>query len=263
VRNVSCVDVFRKAVWGERVSNLQVSDCESILTGPFRSYLDWWFGASDSDTATFTRCRIDNTHLAAGFETFRSNNVQFIDCVSKNGVFSSNSSGNFVLDGFTLTITAGSQFDKTSFSHLNPAVNINSNIQPPNAAMQIGGTIKNVSITVEGPIDRLGNLLKGIVINDQNPNITVTGGIITYPNGKPGAEVGPFGINSTGTNTVVRDLIVTGKPANWWETNIYVRDGIVSNCKAERIQVAQQGKGTPPGSAPDGRGARGRGYRVR
>jgi hypothetical protein len=194
VSNVSCVDVFRKAVWGERVSNLQVSDCEARLTEPFRGYLEWWFGASDSEGCTFTRCNIDNTHLAAGFETFRSNNVKFIACVSKNGVFSSNSSGNFLLDGFTLMVTAGSQFDETSFHHLNPAVNINSNIQPPNPAMLMGGTIKNVNITVQGPIDALGNLLKGIVINGQNPNIMVNGGIITYPNGIPGAEVGPFGL---------------------------------------------------------------------
>ena len=42
-----------------------------------------------------------------------------------------------------------------------------------------------MNITVEGPIDGLGNLLKGIVINDKNPNVTVTGGMIAYPNGRP------------------------------------------------------------------------------
>jgi hypothetical protein len=240
VRNVSCVDVFRKAVWGERVSNLQVSDCDSTLTEPFRGYLDWWFGASDSDGCTFTRCRIDNTHLAPGFETFRSNNIKFIDCVSKNGTFSSNSSGNFLLDGFSLTVTAGSKFDESSFSHRNPSVDINSNIRPPNAAMPMGGTIKDVKITVQGPIDAFGNLLKGIVINDQNSNVTVNGGIITYPNGTPGAEIGPFGVISTGTNTVVRNLTVTGKPANSWEANIDVHNGIVSDCRAERIKVDSQ-----------------------
>jgi hypothetical protein len=237
IRNVSCVDVFRKAAWGEHTSNLQVYDCDLIMNDPFRGYLEWWFGVSDSSNSTFTRCRINSKYLIPGFETFRSDGVKFIDCISKNGVFSSNSSGNFLLDGFTLVVTAGSQFDKKSFSHLNPAVNINSNIQPPNAAMPMGGTIKKVNIIVQGPIDALGNLLKGIVINDQNSNITVTGGIITYPNATPGAEVGPFGVNSTGTNTAIRNLTVTGKPANSWEVNIYVRNGIVTDCTAERIQV--------------------------
>src|SRR5262249_12229802 len=103
-----------------------------------------------------------------------------------------------------------------------------------------GGTINNVNITVQGPIDALGNLLKGIVINDRNPNITVNGGIIGYPNGRPGAEVGPFGVNSTGSNTVIHNLTVTGKPANWWEANIYVRSGIVTDSTAERIKVDLQ-----------------------
>jgi hypothetical protein len=201
MRNVSCIDVFRKAVWGERVRNLQVSDCDSTLTEPFRAYVEWWFGASDSDGCTFTRCHIDNTHLAAGFETFRSNNIKFIDCTSKNGVFSSNSSGNFLLDGFTLKVTTKAQFDGKSFHHLNPLVNINSNIQPPNDAMLMGGAIKNIYITVEGPIDAIGNLAKGIVINDNIPNMTVDGGTIRYPDGLPNAEVQPYGLRSEGDNS--------------------------------------------------------------
>jgi hypothetical protein len=64
--------------------------------------------------------------------------------------------------------------------------------------------------------------------------------IIAYPNGKPGAEVGPFGVNSTGSNTVIRNLTVSGKPANSWEANIYVRSGIVSGSTAERIKVDLQ-----------------------
>lgn len=237
IRNVSCANVFRKAAWGEYVHNLRVYDCNLTMDDPIRGYLEWWFGVSDSNNSTFSRCRVDSKYLIAGFETFRSDGVEFVNCTSKNGVFSSNSSGNFVLDGFNLTVTARSQFDETSFSHFNAAININSNIQPPNAAMVMGGTIKNVNIIVEGPIDALGNLLKGIVINGLNPNITITGGIIIYPNASPGVEVGPFGVNSTGANTVVRDLTVTGKLANSWEANIYVRDGMVSNCTAERIRV--------------------------
>lgn len=70
----------------------------------------------------------------------------------------------------------------------------------------------------------------------------MNGGIITYPNGTPDAEVGPFGVNSIGTNTVIRNLTVTGKPANSWEANIYVRNGIVTGCTAERIQVDSQNR---------------------
>ena len=116
-------------------------------------------------------------------------------------------------------------------------MNINANIQPPDKSMEAGGTIRNTKITLEGPIDARGNLLKGIVINSTNPNVTVDGGLISYPDGTPGAEVGPFGVISDGANTIVRNLTVTGRPVDRWEANIYVRNGIVSECIAERIRV--------------------------
>ena len=87
---------------------------------------------------------------------------------------------------------------------------------------------------------RSATFSKGIVINGDNPNVTVDGGLISYPDGRRGAEVGPFGVNSTGTNTVIRNLTVTGKPANSWEANIYVRNGVVSGCTAKRIRVDSQ-----------------------
>jgi hypothetical protein len=162
--------------------------------------------------------------------------VAFIDCIARNASFASNSSGNFVLEGFKLTITPSAKFDDEAFSRFNPAVNINTNIQPPNAATIFGGTIRNIDIRVEGPIDSLGNLLKGIVINKDNPNVSVDGGFIGYPDGKRGA-IGPFGVDATGDNAIIRNLTVTGKPAEPWETNIYVRNGVVSNCKAAKIRV--------------------------
>ena len=202
--------------------------------------MEWWFGVSDSIGGMFTRCKIDSPYLQRGFETFRSNGISFIDCESRNATFASNSSGNFRLENFRLPVTARSQFDEVSFPHLISAVNINSNIQPPDALLQQGGLIKNMQMTVEGPIDSKGNLLKGIIVNDFNPNVTIDGGTMSYPDGSPTAEVGPFGVNATGTNTAIRNLTVTGKPANSWEANIYVRNGIVTDCTAERIQVDSQ-----------------------
>jgi hypothetical protein len=237
VHNVDLVDVFRKAVWGEFTSGLQVHDCGLTLREPFRGYLEWWFGVSDSSNSVFARCRVDSKYLVGGFETFRSDKAVFIDCSAKNATFSSNSSGNFMLDGFALTITAGAQFDEESFSQFNPAVNINTNIQPPSKTVVGGGTIRNVSIRVDGPIDSHGNLLKGIVINKDNPNVTVDGGLIDYPDGRLGAVIGPFGVDATGDNAIIRNLTVTGEPANSWESNIYVRNGIVTECRAKRIRV--------------------------
>jgi hypothetical protein len=240
IHNVSCVDVFRKAVWAEYADGFQAHDCNLKITEPFRGYLEWWFGVSDSRNGTFTRCTINSKCLISGFELFRSDGTRFIDCGGRNASFSSNSSGNFLLDGFNLDITERAQFDEKSFHHLNPAVNINTNIQPPNDALKLGGTIKNIRIAVEGPIDARGNLLKGIVVNRDNPNVRIDGGLISYPDGVHAAEVGPFGVNSTGENTVVRGLTVTGRPANPWEANIYVHNGRIIQCKAKQIRVDSQ-----------------------
>jgi hypothetical protein len=237
IHSVSVVDVLSKAVWGEYTDGLQVYDCTLTINDPIRTYFEWWFGVSDSSNSTFNRCKINSAWLIGGFETFRSNGVEFVECGGTNATFSSNSSGNFVLDAFVVTVTAGAQFDEKSFSHFNPVVNINSNIQPPDKSMEAGGIIRNAKITLEGPIDARGNLLHGIVINSNNPNVTVNGGLISYPDGTSGAEVGPFGVYSTGANTTIRNITVTGRPVEWWQANIYVRKGIVSNCTAERIRV--------------------------
>ena len=107
IRNVSFVDVLSKAVWGQYTVGLQVYDCDLTINDPIRAYLAWWFGVSDSSDGTFSRCMINSEWLVGGFEMFRSNGVKFIECGGKNAVFSSNSSGNFVVDAFVVTITAG------------------------------------------------------------------------------------------------------------------------------------------------------------
>ncbi len=237
IRNVSCFNVFRKAGWGEYTIKLQIADCDFAYDDAHMGYVEWWFGVSDSRDATIARCKIDSKYLIPGFETFRSDNVKFIDCVSKNGVFSSNSSGNFLLENLSLTVTAGSRFSDASFSGYNPGVNINSNIQPPNEAMSLGGLIKNIRLDVQGAVNADGNFLKGIIINSDNPNVTVDGGLITYPDQTSPTEIGPFGVNSTGQNTTVQNLTVTGKPFNSWEANIKILNGVVTGCTAYRIIV--------------------------
>jgi hypothetical protein len=240
IRNVSCVDVFRKAAWGEYTNNLQVYDCDLTINDPFRAYLEWWFGVSDSVNCTFKNCRIDSAYLIPGFEGFRSDGVKFIECRSVNASFAMNSTGNFVIDSPNVTIKAGSQFDMT-FHFQNPIFNINSNIKPSNEAMQMGGLIRNVSLSCEGYINANNDSLRGIVIDGDNPNVTIDGGVMTYPDyATPSKMPGACGINSIGPNTRVRNLTVTGtvNPDNYPGANIAVANGTVTNCTAGRIMVA-------------------------
>jgi hypothetical protein len=196
---------------------------------------------SDSVNCTFTNCRIGSAYLIAGFEGFRSDGVKFIGCHSVNASFSMNSTGNFMIDSPNVTIKASSQFDIMSFHFQNPIFNINSNIKPPNEAMLMGGLIRNVSLICEGYINVNNDLLRGVVINEENPNVTIDGGVMIYPDyAAPSSMPGACGVNSTGPNTQVRNLTVIGivNPDNSPGANIAVANGTVTNCGAGRIKVA-------------------------
>jgi hypothetical protein len=136
------------------------------------------FQYADSTGGECRDCSVDSAYLTAGFETFRSNGVTFTRSVGTNAVFSSNSSGNWLFDEMNLTIEANSQYDSLSFSADNPIVNINSNISPPDASMELGGTIRNPTIISEGYVNASNDILTGIIVNIDNPNITIEG---SYP----------------------------------------------------------------------------------
>jgi hypothetical protein len=235
---IDCIDVFMKAAWSEFGSNVTATDCTCVINEPHGSYLaQWFYGASDSLNCTFTNCDFTSPYLNHGFETFRSNNVSFIGCTSTNGVFSSNSSGNFVVEDFDLTVTSLSKYSETSFNKNTPMLNINSNIQPPDAAMLLGGVIENLTIELQDIVDATGNYLKGVVVNADNPNITIDGTLITYDGDRGAGEIGPFGVISTGDNTTVENLTVSGGLLHAFVASIDILDGTVTNCTAERIKI--------------------------
>jgi hypothetical protein len=240
IEGVSCTDVFRKAAWVERSKDVQITNCLLTMTDAFRGYLEWWFGASDSERCTLTQCVVDSKYLVGAFESFRSNGVKFVNCRSRNGTFSSNSSGNFLLVNFSLTVAAGSQFDDVAFHHLNPMVNINSNIQPPNAATIHGGMIRNVRV-VSNYINVNNDQLCGISVTEQNPNIRIEGGHFYYENYAPPSELpGACAVNSLGANTRVSNLAVVGtiNRAKYPGANISVTNGTVDDCEAALVKVA-------------------------
>jgi hypothetical protein len=238
-RNMSVTDVWHFGFAADQsCDGVLFEDCEIHLTEPVMTYAAWRFIAADSRNVTFLRCRHETPWLQGGFETFRSNHTKFIDCTGVNATWSSNSSGNWLLENFTLTVKPRSQFSTGSFSELNPMVNVNSNVQPPDPEILMGGMVKNIDLDCQGYInsdpDKWRNL-KGIVVNDQNPKITIDGGTIRYRD--PGFA---SGVVSTGPNTVVRNLTVIGSitSAHYPGANIYVpADGVVENCAAEVIRV--------------------------
>ncbi len=229
IHDISCIDVARKAAWAAYSSRTHIYDCDCTITESMRAYLEWWFGASDSYTVTVTNCTLNHAYAAPGFEGFRSDGIRFIGCTSVNGTFSMNSTGNFLIDNTTMTFKAGAQYlnNDNNFGHTTPAVSINSNIYPPNVSMQLGGTISAFKMTVQGAMNNLGHMQNGIVIDAQNPNITIDGIYMTYPT----VTVQPYNIRSDAQNTVVQNFTVTCNSING-QANIDIMNGTITNCTA-------------------------------
>jgi hypothetical protein len=180
IQNLTVVDVFQNAIGvSAGSSDINVYDCRVYVTEPLREYVQWMYQISDSKNVSVYDSYLESAYLVQGFEIFRSDDSKFVNMNSINGVAAVNSSGRFILEDMNITIHANSQFDFASFSPFNPIVNINTNIQPPAASILDGGAIINPIINLEGYINANNDVLNGIVVNADNPNITITGG---YPN---------------------------------------------------------------------------------
>jgi hypothetical protein len=199
--------------WARRV--------EVICTKGLQNYVQWLIQWSDSSLGGAEDCTINSPYLTAGLEMFRSSGVIFRRVNTRNATFSSNSSGgHFLFEDCAITIEANSQMSELSFSRYNPIFNVNSNIQPPNKDMALGGQILRQMIIVEGYINANHDNLIYCVINAENPNIIIEG---TYPDAEnpkgffsgPDWHVGTNGfdgifVRSAGSNVTIRGMRFKG-----------------------------------------------------
>lgn len=223
------------------------TDCDLIgsyarITEPQQHYVGWQIQQADSSGGTITDGEVDSDYIISGFEIFRSDGTDIIGAVGRNAALASNSSGGgWLMDELDLTIEANSKAASQTWWSVNqPVVNINSNIQPPNPAMEEGGTIRNPTI-VNNYLNVSNELMTAIVVNVDNPNITIEGtypscvspvGLITYPaaNGSVG-----MGINSDGQNTVITGIRLDGSNLNatWGDVRLQsgssITDSVADN----------------------------------
>jgi Bacterial Ig-like domain len=138
-----------------------------------------------------------------------------------------------------ITIHANSQFDQ-AFSSFNPIVSISSNIQPPAASLLDGGLIINPNINLEGYINANNDVLNGIVVNANNPNITISGGypddpsaggLIQYPD-YSGTGFAGSQIRSDNAAITVDGIRVTGTTPY---QIVAATGSIVENCVVDTI----------------------------
>jgi hypothetical protein len=234
-------DVFQKAVGTAFSDNVWANQIENIMTDGLRVYVQWQFQWTDSVGGGCVDCTITSPTLIAGFEAFKSKDTQFVRPVGTNASIAMNSAGNFLIQDARLTVEAMSQHPDRAFSEYNPLININSNIDAAHPYLVLGGTINNATIIHEGYINANKDLLRGIVVNVNNPSISISGGLYQAPDYQmPSRLNGPNGVTSSGTNTVVDGMKVVGTVSTnlYPGANILVEDGIVVNCIADTIRVA-------------------------
>lgn len=247
--NVKITDVFQSAVGTRFANNVWAYNCDCIVTDPLRVYLGWMMQWADSDGGGLINCSIDSNYLTAGFESFKSTNTIFVNCTGRNVSASANDAGNFLYDNMTLVVEGMSIYDQTSFSHFNPLVNVNTNIGGLNAPL--GGTIRNPRILQPEFVDETAtNVLQAIVVNADNPDITITGpypdDAVDDPNGGgyiefPDCNVnGAKGVNSTGLNTVVQGIRVKGINSHVTGSIKLTQAGVVEDCVADGITGGTQ-----------------------
>lgn len=245
---VNATDVWTRGVGTSRSFRCYFYNCKVTVTDPKMGYIQWEVQFADSYDCWSVDCEVDSNYLVPGFEHFRSDYGGHIRPVSRNGIFSVNSSGAGIIDSPIVVVEAdssqpGDDVNSTSNFALSPLFNINSNIQPPSSTIELGYTIRNPTITQEGPVDDDGTVLAAININDDNPNVTITG---TYPSGSSGHIVYPTysknqgAINSSGDATVVDGIRMQGSNTNEFWGDIVLRGAatsIVRNCVADTILV--------------------------
>lgn len=234
------IDVFQRAVGATYADDVWASNVRNVMTDGLRAYVQWQFQWADARGGGCVDCSVESPWLIAGFEAFKSRDVHFIRPVGRNASIAMNAAGGFVIEGARITVTPMSQHPDRIFSEHNPLINITANIAPRHPNLALGGTIRDTVMVVQGPVNAENDVPRGIIVNAQNPSIVIHGGLYQGPDYAPPSRLsGPTAVVATGAQTVVEGFRVVGRvnPDAHPGANIYVEDGVVRDCVAEKIRV--------------------------
>jgi hypothetical protein len=248
VKDVRVIDVAQQAVGVSFADNVWARRVENIQNDPLRQYVQWQFQWADTTGGGCEDCEVRSTYVISGFEAFKATNVQFIRPKGVNAMFAMNGSGGWIIADADLRFTPMSlhpESDRHQASPWHAVINVNTNIGvTPQVAL--GGTIRNVTMIQAGYLNANNDSLKGININDHNPNIRVEGIAYYAPDYKaPTVSNGAMGLFSTGPSTNVSGLQVIGKVGHGWG-NILITHGSGVNCSGEVVEGCSRGSYTNP-----------------
>jgi len=237
-QNLRVIDVAQQAVGVSFSDNVWAKRVENIQNDLMRQYVQWQFQWCDTTGGGCEDCEVRSTFVISGFEAFKSTSVQFIRPKGVNALMSINGSGGWLIQDADLRFTANSlhpESDRIAASPHHPIINVNTNIGvTPQVAL--GGTIRNAKLVQEGYVNRNRDTLKGIVVNESNPDIRIEKSAYYAPDYRePTVTYGAIGLNSTGLRTVVDDMVVIGK-ARPGQNNIFVQRGTGRKCAAHTAE---------------------------
>jgi hypothetical protein len=234
--NVEMIDMFW-ATMGSRdnCSNLYRKNVIIRRSEPIMTYIQWHGQDANSPDGAFVDCIFDSDYLHTAFESFGTSGTLFLRCISRNGVFSSNTADNCKLYQCTININ-GSR--PGWFSVLTPCVQFNSNIG--NGATTVGGEVIDLTINILNYTDGSGNQIKGVLVGNNNTKVKIRN--LIY-NGLPyvnGAEMGPQALLSNSPDLDVDGVTATGDQVSdksFYKSNVAMEGGSLKNCHAPDTYV--------------------------
>lgn len=217
--------------------------CKSIITDPQQHYVVWQVAPADSSYVDVVDCEVDSNYMIAGAEFFRSDYCTFTRLTMRNAVFSANSSGGWLVDKLSITLEENSNYSELSNSQYNPVVDVNSNIGNqsgnPASTMNLGGTLRNFRIVIEGVLNADDLVPVVVSVNVDNPNVTIEGTEDNESDESPGAYIEHpgwqtgtndfwgVGVRNSGTGTIVRNVRFNGDTASG-KGNIHTEGGTLT-----------------------------------
>jgi len=222
--NLMSISALSQRVYGRRITGYRLY--------PLLAYFGTWDLAisGSSNDCWYVDCVLDSDTVFEGFEAFGTDDCGYVGLTTRNAIGAMNGSQNWLIDGWTATIEAGSTSgdpnDQTDqiFNHNN------STSRDPSEVY--GGQITNTTITIEGDpsptdqvehaITRYSGLLTGLTGATYGPGLAVNG------NGFLVASVSA--VFATPQDVYVNGLVT--------DTEVRVYAGSVANTEAPSLVYA-------------------------
>src|SRR5262249_20155553 len=134
-----------------------------------QSYTQWQLEWANTTNGGCQDCTINGLGMTHGFESFASVGTQFIRPTANNAAFSLNDAGSWLIQDGTQTITANSIAPAWSINNALVAIDANTGTD----LVGTGGTVSNLSITVQGYLNANNDIPTGIMVTLQIPNVTI------------------------------------------------------------------------------------------